>query len=135
MDPQSQFADDDVFVAGPLATTLSASFDEFCNSPLAIPALDTLQTDGVDYGLKLASGEPYAGMLSGRLPLVWAHAEVLSDSPGKRQVVSGSAAGRLLMPVVIEAARGVQTELLFREGERVQGGNEAAAASKTSAAK
>ena len=140
MDPQSQFADDDVFVAGPLVTTLSASFDEFWNSPLAIPApalsalatdtaqgsdsqrrtskrhapeLDTLQTDGVDYGLKLASGEPYAGMLSGQLPLVWAHAEVLSDSPGKRQVVSGSAAGRLLMPAVIEAARGVQTELLI----------------------
>ena len=139
MDPESQFADDDVFVVGPLVTTLSASFDEFWNSPLAIPApalsalakgsppgqheqrrkskrhapeLDTLQTDGVDYGLKLASGEPYAGMLSGRLPLVWARAEVLSDSPGKRQVVSGSAAGRLLMPEVTEAARAVQTELI-----------------------
>ncbi len=129
MDPDSQFADDDVFVAGPIVQRLSTIFDEFWNSALAIPAaaladehgsaarqaphdLGDLKNDGVDYGLALASGEPYAGMLSGRLPLEWARAEVLSDSPGKQEVVSGAAAGRLLMPAVIDAARAVQSELL-----------------------
>ena len=140
MDPEAQFADDDVFAAGSIVRRLSASFDEFWNHPLAIPAaallserramakvrgqsgdlalqhphaLGDLQTDGVDYGLALASGEPYAGMLSGRLPLEWAQAQVLSDSPSKRAVVSGSAAGRLLMPAVLDAARAAQSEILI----------------------
>ena len=72
-----------------------------------------MRTDGVDYGLRLASGEPYAGMLSGRLPLVWAHSEVLSDSPGKRQVEAGTLAGRLLMPGVVESARAATSELII----------------------
>ena len=38
MDPESQFADDDVFSAGPIARRLSATFDEFWNSGMAIPA-------------------------------------------------------------------------------------------------
>lgn len=93
VDPESQFADDDVFVAGPLAGKLSATFDEYWNSGLAIPAealvagdgahprpgrqasaekqLQRLQSGGVDYLARIASGEPYAGMISGRLPLVW----------------------------------------------------------------
>ena len=136
MDPESQFADDDVFAAGPIVTHLSATFDEFWNNPLAIPVaalqggqrstgqpgdpalqhpheLGNLQNDGVDYGLALASGEPYAGMLSGRLPLEWARAEVLSDSPGKRAVMSGSAVGRLMMPAVLDAARAAHSEILI----------------------
>src|SRR5580704_14792305 len=38
MDPESQFADDDVFAAGPIAVRLSATFDEYWNSQFAIPA-------------------------------------------------------------------------------------------------
>src|SRR5271168_2923339 len=38
LDPDSQFADDDVFAAGPIAARLSATFDEFWNSPFAVPA-------------------------------------------------------------------------------------------------
>jgi putative cardiolipin synthase len=37
MDPEMQFADDEVFAAGPVVRKLSDSFDEFWNSPLAIP--------------------------------------------------------------------------------------------------
>src|SRR6202044_1615464 len=37
IDPASQFADDDVFAAGPIARSLSATFDEYWNSNLAIP--------------------------------------------------------------------------------------------------
>ena len=38
VDPQSQFADEDVFVAGPMVGQLAHAFDQFWNSDLAIPA-------------------------------------------------------------------------------------------------
>src|SRR5208282_4473565 len=38
MDPESQFADDDVFAAGPIAVQLSTTFDEFWKSRFAVPA-------------------------------------------------------------------------------------------------
>lgn len=38
IDPSSQFADDDVFAAGPIVQKLSESFDEFWNYKLSIPA-------------------------------------------------------------------------------------------------
>jgi putative cardiolipin synthase len=140
MDPESQFADDDVFAAGPIARQLSATFDEYWNSGLAIPAealrhgkktataladhrererespgqqLQTLKTDGIDYVKRVATGEPYAGMISGRLSLVWAHAQVVCDSPDKKQVASGALAGRLMTQPVAATARAVQSELLI----------------------
>ena len=136
MDPESQFADDDVFVAGPVAGKLSATFDEFWNSAFAIPAealhhekpssaasthrhshpreeLAPLQAPGIDYVARLASGEPYAGMISGRLPLVWAPAQVVSDSPDKKNVESGVRSGRLMTRSVAKAAQEVQSELLM----------------------
>src|SRR5450631_1668909 len=94
VDPESQFADDDVFSAGPIAGQLSATFDEYWNSALAIPAealgrgkrtatasaddhsrarggqqVQRLNASGIDYvaRAKAAAGEPYAGMISGRL--------------------------------------------------------------------
>jgi putative cardiolipin synthase len=136
MDPESQFADDDVFVAGPVAAKLSATFDEFWNSAFAIPAealrhgkplssesaerperpreaLAPLQAPGIDYVARLASGEPYAGLISGRLPLVWAPAQVVFDSPDKKNVESGHRAGALMTRSVVAAAREVQSELLM----------------------
>jgi putative cardiolipin synthase len=136
VDPESQFADDDVFVAGPLAGKLSATFDEYWNSGLAIPAealaagegdraspgrqqagaenqLQQLQSGGVDYLARIASGEPYAGMISGRLPLVWAQAQVVCDSPDKKQVENGTSTGRLMNRPVADTARAVQSELLM----------------------
>jgi putative cardiolipin synthase len=140
MDPESQFADDDVFAAGPIAVRLSATFDEFWNSPFAIPAaalgrhqsspkaltarrgraaerseqqLQTLNSDGIDYAARVATGEPYAGVLSGRLPLVWAQAEVVCDSPDKKNVESGDRRGRLMARSVLKAARAAQSEVLI----------------------
>jgi putative cardiolipin synthase len=129
MDPRSQFADDDVFSAGPIARRLSTTFDEYWNSRFAIPvkalpgsAIKTndlarhrvagrrrqemrpLESPGLDYVAKIATGEPYAGMVSGRLPLVWAHAEVICDSPDKREVDSSVVAGRLMERAVAAAA-------------------------------
>ena len=138
MDPRSQFADDDVFSAGPIASRLSATFDEYWNSGLAIPIkalgnsaakagdlaqhrtpgrrrreMQPLESAGPDYVALIAAGEPYAGMVSGRLPLIWAPAAVVCDSPHKQKVISGAAAGRLMETAVAAAARGVKSELLM----------------------
>ncbi len=140
MDPDSQFADEDVFAAGPIAMQLSATFDEFWNSRFAVPAtalnrsqrsqsalaerrrraserperhLEPLKTDGVDYAARLATGEPYAGLISGRLPLVWAQAQVISDSPDKKNVDRGELRGRLMAEQVLKAASAAQSELLM----------------------
>jgi cardiolipin synthase C len=140
MDPESQFADDDVFAAGPIAVRLSATFDEFWNSRFAISAaalerhqssaraltdrrgraaerseqqLETLNSDGLDYAARIASGEPCASVLSGALPLVWAQAEVVSDSPDKKNIESGDRRGRLMARSVLKAARAAQSEVLI----------------------
>jgi putative cardiolipin synthase len=136
MDPDSQFADDDVFVGGPVAARLSATFDEYWNSAFAIPGqalqsgqstdaaprkqhvhareqLQPLQAPGIDYVGRLASGEPYAGLISGRLPLVWTQAQVVCDSPDKKNVESGARAGRLMLRPIAKSAAAVQSELLM----------------------
>ncbi|HMI36449.1 MAG TPA: phospholipase D-like domain-containing protein, partial [Steroidobacteraceae bacterium] len=77
VDPDTQFADDDVFAAGPIASQLSQTFDEFWNCGLAIPAAALLgrgkpqpavpATPDSKFAAQIASGEPYAGMVSGRV--------------------------------------------------------------------
>jgi putative cardiolipin synthase len=136
VDPDSQFGDDDVFAAGPVVGQLSKTFDEFWNSTMAIPveglangeqtgaALEAyrktleehrrqLKTDGTDYANRVASGEPLAGMIDGRLPLVWAHAQLVYDSPEKKRVANGEMVGKLMHHSVAEAAAAVQSELLM----------------------
>jgi cardiolipin synthase C len=136
IDPDSQFADDDVFAAGPIAKQLSATFDEFWNSALSIPAealaggkssRATLNehredlkeerrqstADGVDYVKRIAGGEPFDQIVSGRLPLIWAHAQLVCDSPDKKKVENGSMVGRLMQRAVASAVVGVHSELLM----------------------
>ena len=140
LDPESQFADDDVFAAGPIATQLSATFDDYWNSALAIPVealrpqhehhhavpahgaitkararqdLQQLSADKIDYVSLIATGEPYADLLGGRLPLVWAHAQVVCDSPDKRKVDRGALAGMLMREPVVRATSAVHSELLL----------------------
>ncbi len=136
IDPDSQFADDDVFAAGPIVRKLSATFDEFWNNALAIPAealsrtesshaalrehredskeqRPQLKADGFDYVKRVATGEPLQGLISGRLPLIWAHAQVICDSPDKKKVESGAMVGRLMHRPVANAAAAVQSELLM----------------------
>jgi cardiolipin synthase C len=140
IDPESQFADDDVVTAGPIVGELSATFDEFWNSDLAIPAQalgrgarpdggTTARTEhqgasreapgaapksaAIDYASLLGSGEPLAGIMSGRLPMAWAHARVVYDSPDKKQVSGGALPGRLITRAVLESIREVQSELVL----------------------
>ena len=136
IDSDAQYADDDVFAGGPIVQPLAATFDEYWNSARAIPVealgggkptrstleslrlgltqqLRQLSDDGVGYVQRAASGEPLEGMLSGDLPLVWAGARVVCDSPEKKRVASGSMAGRLMYEPVAAAASNAQTELLM----------------------
>jgi cardiolipin synthase C len=50
-------------------------------------------------------------VLSGRLPCVWAHAQVVSDSPDKKNVESGGRRGRLMARSVLKAARAAHSEV------------------------
>jgi putative cardiolipin synthase len=136
IDPDSQFADDDMFAAGPIARQISSTFDEFWNSALAIPAealsggksshaaltehrkalheeVRQAKAEGVDYVKRVAVGEPFDGILSGRMPLVWAHAHLIYDSPDKKTVEKGTMVGRLMHRAVAKAAEAVQSELLM----------------------
>src|SRR5579863_10472432 len=129
IDPQSQFADDDVFVGGPIVHTLSGTFDEFWNSASTIPAealpginthplpqkhsADKVDKAGFDYRSKLESGEPLSGIMAGRLPLVWADAQVVCDSPEKGRVAGRPGAASLMYEPVAQAVAQTQSELLI----------------------
>ncbi len=135
IDPDSQFADDDLFAGGPIVHTLSTEFDEFWNSTLAIPAkalvphktpdpeaprrvrnaahAPKMVKAGLNHSEKLATGEPFAGILSGLSPLIWADAEPVYDSPDKKRVVTGTGAGSQLYEPVANAMRQAQSELLL----------------------
>ena len=109
VDPGLQFADDDVFAAGPIVKELSATFDDYWNSAIAIPAealaggkaagasstgsrnalaehREPAKAGATDYAGRIALGEPLAGMLSEKSPLVWARAQadVQRSAPTKR---------------------------------------------------
>lgn len=136
MDPESQVADDDIFAAGPIAMKLSATFDEFWNSDLSIPAealvgeksahaalndhreilndqRRQMKREGIDYVKRAATGEPFKGMLSGHLPLIWARAQLVYDSPDKKKVKSGAKYGRLMQRALANTTMEVQSELLM----------------------
>ncbi|HJW23961.1 MAG TPA: phospholipase D family protein [Rhodocyclaceae bacterium] len=138
IDPELQLGDDDVFSVGPVVKQLSATFDDYWNSASAIPAQalepalektpeqalsalrqqlaehrQKLQADGTDYVARIASGEPLAGMISGALPLVWAPAQVVCDSPEKSKVEKGEIVGQLMHRAVAKRVAEVQSELLI----------------------
>ena len=136
VDPAEQYADDDVFVAGPTVQALSKTFDEFWNSSFAIPAealargkggeadlvaerqqlaahRQQLKQQGAIYLARAESGEPLAGIMSGQAPLTWTTAQVVSDSPSKKRVVAGAMSGRLMYEPVAAAAAASTSEVLL----------------------
>ena len=136
VDPESQFADDDLFTAGAVVGELSGIFDQFWNSRLAIPVAalgrpaspagavmarsedenaktPTLSSSAIDYRSLLASSDVLQGIISGDLSLVWAQAQVVYDSPDKKAVTSGALPGSLIEQPVAESARQVRSELLL----------------------
>lgn len=133
---QFEFDDYDVVAAGPIVRRLSASFDAFWNSSMAIPiaALTDEAPSARDrdryrnvlaahhafmnavygkYMRRLAAGEPLASILNGKDPLVWAKGEVVYDSPHKARIEKGEQGGRLLQDRLGEVSRQVQKELII----------------------
>jgi cardiolipin synthase C len=129
-----EFGDYDLLVAGPMVRKLSGSFDAFWNSSLAIPLqnlvvfkatqqkLDAYREsllkhhqamEGSTYARPASDGGPVANMLSGKKPLIWAHAEAIYDSPEKAKVEAGEQAGKLLRARIERAAAAVHSELLI----------------------
>jgi cardiolipin synthase C len=135
VDPGWQFADGDVFTAGPAVQELAVNFEQFWQSQLAIPVqalLPAKDTDavaaealaqrvtvpqkadnaGVHYEEKLSANEPLASVLAGRSPLDWANAEVAADGPYKgKQLAEGATVSSLLFAPVAQAIRATRTEL------------------------
>jgi len=130
----TEFGDFDVLAVGPVVREISASFDGYWNSSLAIPiqallaakpSQETLQQyrDEIAQNRALLAESPYARQLSKTKPLtsamgdgrslVWARAALLYDSPGKSKVESGEQDGSLLRRRLGEAVRGVKSELLI----------------------
>ncbi|HXA37350.1 MAG TPA: phospholipase D-like domain-containing protein, partial [Steroidobacteraceae bacterium] len=136
VDPSAQYADDDVFVAGPLVPKLSATFDDYWNSSLAIPVqalpgskpsqsklererkrldehLSAARQVGADFLKRAEQGDPLAGIIAGRLPVVWARAQIVCDPPDKKAVVDGSARGRLMYGPVADASKAVSSDFIM----------------------
>ena len=136
IDPQSQFADDDLFVSGPVVAELSGKFDSFWNSALAIPvealaggkpteaqldafrteletARDVKRDERASYLQDATSGEPLTGILDGALPVVWAPAQVVCDIPDKQHHHDDSEHGPFIYPLLAQTVEAVQTELLM----------------------
>jgi putative cardiolipin synthase len=134
VDPEGQYADDDVLVAGPETVALGGVFEEFWNSEEAVPAellIPAKQRDaaaaealsqrhtepqkaaaaGSNFTAKLAADEPLAAVLAGTAPLGWARAELAYDPPGKRHEAASERAGSLMFAPVAQAIQGTQTQL------------------------
>ena len=135
VDPDAQYADDDVFVGGPLVRKLSATFDEYWNSAIVIPVqalhggrpskaklarlrkrldehLLRVRQSGADFIKRAEQGDPFAGILDGRLPLAWSQAQVVCDSPDKKKALEAGR-GRLMYGPIAEAVKSVTSEFIM----------------------
>jgi putative cardiolipin synthase len=136
IDPEGQYADDDIFVSGPTVQQLSARFDSYWNSTLAIPVealsggrpsaeqLTSYRTElaavrqkaqdaGANYLHDAASGQPLAGILDGELPVVWAPAQVICDAPDKRRSHDDISRGPFVYEPLAQAIAAAHSELLM----------------------
>jgi cardiolipin synthase C len=127
VDPDSQFADDEVFVAGPMTQTLSQEFDEFWNGDMVVPAqalgglpayskpasLPVVRGGGLDYLARIDSDEPYRGLISREDLLTWTSARLVYDSPDKKYIEQREKRGRLMSQAVEQEIAGAQREVLI----------------------
>ncbi|HYL70848.1 MAG TPA: phospholipase D family protein [Candidatus Dormibacteraeota bacterium] len=136
VDPESQYADDDVFTVGAAVTDLAAAFDRYWNSEPAIPAQalrhwvggllpepepphgehvepEKAKSSGSNFEAKRQAGEPLSDILGGRTALVWASAEVTCDSPDKKDIKAGIRTGSLMYGPIANAIRQTQAEFIM----------------------
>ena len=135
IDPQSQFGDDDAAVMGPMVRRLSGAFDEFWNTPQSIPinaiderhssaaALASLRRSIDQYrepaslekelSSRLTSRQPLSDVTGNHGSINWAAAQLIYDSPDKRDVVDRVAKGRLIATPMEARMAAVGSELLM----------------------
>lgn len=144
VDPDGQLGDYEVFAGGFVVPSLSKSFDEFWKTTSAIPVealasapvlpqelvnfrreltlhREEKRADGTDYASRILAGEPLAGILTGRLPLVWARATLWGDTPEKEKVEDGENSGQVMRRLVFHAAAAAQTEVIMISAYLVPG--------------
>ena len=131
---ETGFADFDVLAVGPVVKQLSKSFDDYWNSHQAIPfqalmpgsaSRKTPDRDGEapaasgdtrgspELERHIAVGNPLTKLLQNPKAFVYASAEVLYDTPDKREVEAGEAEGPLMRRRLAAAIEGVNSELLI----------------------
>jgi len=130
----TDFADFDVLALGAIVRRVSASFDSFWNSELAIPVQALLAAKPGEEALKayraeleqnrrepqtsvhlpkLDFSDPVHALLDGDGALVWAKADVLYDNPEKFKVESGEKAGPLLRERLVQSIGAAEREVLI----------------------
>ncbi|MGZ5526817.1 MAG: phospholipase D-like domain-containing protein [Methylomonas sp.] len=136
VDPDIQLGDDDVFTVGPMVKKLSQSFDEFWNSARSVPAQtvdpELTTADALDHlkqqlAINLKSSEKQkesfinraqssqvlTRLFTGPPNLAWAKAQLVYDSPDKKDVEDDSLAGSLIYEPIKEAVKSTRSELLI----------------------
>ena len=142
VNPESQFGDDDMLVVGPVVGRLAVEFADYWNSPNTVDAIrlqrhhsdaaalaryrdelsapaarrDThvkIDTYAGQFDQRLREGEPLRSIASDASSLTWASAEVLYDSPEKRQIRKGEGFGRLMYQPIEARIAATQSELLM----------------------
>ncbi len=127
VDPDSQFADEEVFVAGPMTQTLSHEFDEFWNGDMVVPAralggppaytnpasIPVVRGGGADYLARIDSDEPYRSLISREDLLTWTSARLVYDSPDKKYIEQRRQRGRLMSQAVEHEIAGAHQEVLI----------------------
>ncbi len=132
--PDSQYADDDVLATGEVTAALADAFQEYWDSPHAVPveAFTPARERGAaaaqklaqrhttpelatraapDFSARLLAGEPLHQVLSGAAPLSWAAAELACDSPDKAQMDASRRVASYMFGPVAQAIRGTRHEL------------------------
>jgi cardiolipin synthase C len=132
--PDLNFEDLDVLVTGPAVQELTASFDEFWNSPWAYPveqwrsepkqAKNILQArQDLERQREADAQSPFASvlvqsdllkrLLGGQLPLDWAQARVVYDRPSKIAGGEGQVKSTRVIPAVWDLVQNVREELIL----------------------
>src|SRR5262249_48323735 len=131
--PDTGFADFDVAAVGPVVAQISSTFDAYWNSDLAIP-MQALLTGPINrkaspderrpaatretptetkLAQRLPEGNPLNALLQHPKAFVYARAEVLCDTPDKREVQAGQKDGPLMRHRLVSAIEDVNSELLI----------------------
>jgi putative cardiolipin synthase len=139
--------DFDLAVVGPMVRALSRSFDRYWNDKLAVPveslplgkpsagdlekcreilAAHKAKMADSEYVRSLPNRDLIASMLSGRLSLTWASAQLAYDPPEKGQVERDERPGTLIWERVGKLIEGAQQELIVISPYLVPGDSEMA---------